>query len=79
MIRILCAALLASLLGGCAGPYIDRTHVAESQRSRVKFLILHYTVADAPDGDHLAALRLEHREESRLGGEPGDADGLRRR
>jgi N-acetylmuramoyl-L-alanine amidase len=36
------------LLGGCAGPYIDRSHVAESQRSRVRFLILHYTVTDVP-------------------------------
>ncbi len=48
MIRIACAALLATLLSGCAGPFIDRTLVAESQRSRVKFLILHYTVTDVP-------------------------------
>ncbi len=48
MIRILCAALLGALLGGCAGPHIDRSLVAESQRSRVKFLILHYTVTDVP-------------------------------
>ena len=51
MIRLARAGLLAlllSALAGCAGPVIDRSLVAESQRSRVKFLILHYTVTDVP-------------------------------
>ncbi len=35
--------LIATLLAGCATPYIDRTYTAQSQGSRVQFLIIHYT------------------------------------
>jgi N-acetylmuramoyl-L-alanine amidase len=45
----LTVALLAALLTGCvSGPVIDRTYSAKGQSSRVKFLILHYTVIDTP-------------------------------
>lgn len=47
--KILFAALLIALLAGCAsGPTIDRSLSAKGQSSRVKFVILHYTVSDAP-------------------------------
>lgn len=37
----------AALLAGCAaGPAIDRSHVAVSQDSRVRYVILHYTHGD---------------------------------
>lgn len=46
----LVATLLIALLAGCAtGPRIDKTYTAKSQSSRVKFVILHYTVADLPN------------------------------
>jgi N-acetylmuramoyl-L-alanine amidase len=44
----LLATLLLVLLGGCATPYIDKTYSAKGQSSRVKFLVLHYTVSDLP-------------------------------
>lgn len=45
--KILFATLLLALLAGCAtGPVIDHTYVAKSQSSRVKFIIIHYTVSD---------------------------------
>jgi N-acetylmuramoyl-L-alanine amidase len=47
--RILFASLLLALLAGCAtGPRIDHTYSAKGQSSRVKFLIIHYTVSDLP-------------------------------
>jgi N-acetylmuramoyl-L-alanine amidase len=47
--KILAATLLAALLTGCAtGPVIDRTYDAKGQSSRVKFLIIHYTVSNLP-------------------------------
>lgn len=47
--KILVPVLLAALLAGCAtGPRIDRSYTATGQASRVKFIVLHYTVADKP-------------------------------
>ncbi|PWF42051.1 N-acetylmuramoyl-L-alanine amidase [Massilia glaciei] len=48
MNKILCAAIMAAMLGACASPPIDRSYSAASQGSRVKFLILHYTVGNFP-------------------------------
>jgi len=44
------AALLVALLAGCTtpGPRIDKSLSATGQASRVRFLVLHYTVADKP-------------------------------
>jgi N-acetylmuramoyl-L-alanine amidase len=51
-ITILLATLTLALLAGCAtpptGPLIDKTYSAKSQSSRVKFVILHYTVGTYP-------------------------------
>jgi N-acetylmuramoyl-L-alanine amidase len=45
----LLAALLIALLSGCATtPPVDTTYSAKGQSSRVKFLVLHYTVSDTP-------------------------------
>jgi N-acetylmuramoyl-L-alanine amidase len=49
--KILVASLLLALLAGCAtppptGPVIDHTYTAKGQASRVRFLVLHYTVGD---------------------------------
>jgi N-acetylmuramoyl-L-alanine amidase len=47
--KTLLAAFLVVLLTGCATttePQIDRTHSAKGQSSRVKFVVLHYTVSD---------------------------------
>lgn len=43
------AVVLSVLLGGCATPglQIDHTYSAKGQSSRVKFVVLHYTVSDA--------------------------------
>jgi N-acetylmuramoyl-L-alanine amidase len=47
--KILFATLLIALLSGCAGgPQIDRSLSAKGQSSRVKFVVLHYTVSDLP-------------------------------
>lgn len=47
--KILVSALLAALLAGCAtGPRIDHSYTAKGQASRVKFIVLHYTVSDKP-------------------------------
>lgn len=48
MIKLLFTALAALLLSGCAtnGLFIDRTYTAKGQSSRVKFVVLHYTVSD---------------------------------
>lgn len=43
------ALLMLALLSGCAtGPWIDRSLSAKGQSSRVKFVIVHYTVSDLP-------------------------------
>ena len=41
-------AFLILLLGGCAatGPRLDDTYAARSQSSRVRFIVIHYTVSD---------------------------------
>ena len=49
-------AILIALLSGCAstlpapggGPHLDHSLTARSQSSRVKFIVLHYTVSDLP-------------------------------
>lgn len=48
--KILFASLLLALLAGCAstGPQIDRSYSAKGQSSRVKYVVLHYTVSDRP-------------------------------
>jgi len=49
MMKTLLAAFLIALLTGCATtPQIDRSYSAKGQSSRVKFLVLHYTVSDKP-------------------------------
>ena len=48
--KIVVASLLLALLAGCAtppsGPHYDHTYTAKGQASRVRFLVLHYTVGD---------------------------------
>jgi N-acetylmuramoyl-L-alanine amidase len=48
--KALVATLLLALLAGCAtppsGPPIDHTYTAKGQSSRVRFLVLHYTVSN---------------------------------
>ena len=50
--KILLATLILALLGGCATTAdlnpIDHTYAAKGQSSRVKFVVLHYTVSDRP-------------------------------
>jgi len=47
--RLLSGLMTLGLLAGCAsGPRIDRSLSTPDQRSRVKYLILHYTVTDTP-------------------------------
>jgi N-acetylmuramoyl-L-alanine amidase len=48
--KILCLSLLLALLSGCAGPLppIDHSYTARGQSSRVRFIVLHYTVSDLP-------------------------------
>lgn len=48
--KILFATLLFALLAGCAstGPQVDRSYSAKGQSSRVKFVVVHYTVSDRP-------------------------------
>ncbi len=47
--KSLIATLLAVLLTGCAStPFIDTSLSAKGQSSRVKFIIVHYTVSDLP-------------------------------
>lgn len=45
-------ALMIALLGGCATtsapPTFDNTYAARSQSSRVKFIVIHYTVSNLP-------------------------------
>ena len=50
MMKTLLATLMIALLAGCAapGPRIDSSLSAKSQSSRVKFVIIHYTVSDLP-------------------------------
>jgi N-acetylmuramoyl-L-alanine amidase len=51
--KILVATLLLALLAGCAtpptGPQYDHTYTARGQSSRVRFLVLHYTVSNRAD------------------------------
>jgi N-acetylmuramoyl-L-alanine amidase len=50
--RLLVATLIAALLAGCAttpqptGPQYDHTYTSKGQSSRVRFLVLHYTVSN---------------------------------
>jgi len=48
--KSLAATLLIALLAGCvtAPGGVDKTYSAKGQASRVRFLVLHYTVADRP-------------------------------
>jgi N-acetylmuramoyl-L-alanine amidase len=48
--KSLAATLLIALLAGCvtAPGGIDKTYTAKGQSSRVRFLVLHYTVSDKP-------------------------------
>jgi N-acetylmuramoyl-L-alanine amidase len=47
--KILFATLMLALLAGCAsGPRIDTTYNAKGQSSRVKFIVIHYTVSNLP-------------------------------
>jgi len=47
--RLLTGLMTLSLLSACAsGPRIDRSLSTPDQRSRVKYLVLHYTVTDTP-------------------------------
>jgi N-acetylmuramoyl-L-alanine amidase len=47
--RFMTGLLAAGLLTACAtGPRIDRSLSTPDQRSRVKYLVLHYTVTDTP-------------------------------
>jgi N-acetylmuramoyl-L-alanine amidase len=48
--KTLFATLLIALLAGCAapGPRIDTSLSAKSQSSRVKFVVIHYTVSNLP-------------------------------
>lgn len=49
MTKLLAPLLTALLLAGCAtGPRIDTSYNAKGQASRVKFVVLHYTVSDRP-------------------------------
>jgi N-acetylmuramoyl-L-alanine amidase len=46
----LLALLLIAILAGCTtpGPRIDHSYAASGQSSRVRFIIIHYTVSDRP-------------------------------
>jgi N-acetylmuramoyl-L-alanine amidase len=48
--KTLFATLMIALLAGCTapGPRIDTSLTAKGQSSRVKFVVLHYTVSDLP-------------------------------
>ena len=47
--KTLLSALLIALLSGCVTtPQVDLTYSGKGQSSRVKFVVLHYTVADLP-------------------------------
>ena len=46
--KTLIAALALALLAGCATSPYDTTYNSVGQASRVRFLVLHYTVADKP-------------------------------
>lgn len=54
MKKLLAAALALALLAGCAtAPYqVDHSYHSKSQSSRVKFVILHYTVGDTRTALH---------------------------
>lgn len=48
--KILLATLMIALLSGCASnlPRVDSSLTAKGQSSRVKFIVIHYTVSDLP-------------------------------
>jgi N-acetylmuramoyl-L-alanine amidase len=47
--RLITGLLTLSLLAACAsGPRVDRSLSTPDQRSRVRYLVLHYTVTDTP-------------------------------
>jgi len=48
MKKILATLMLALLTGCASGPWIDRSLSARGQSSRVKFVVVHYTVSDLP-------------------------------
>jgi N-acetylmuramoyl-L-alanine amidase len=50
MKKTLLATLMIALLAGCAapGPRIDNSLTAKAQSSRVKFIVVHYTVSNLP-------------------------------
>ena len=48
MKKLLALSLIALLAGCATGPRIDKSLTAKSQSSRVKFVVLHYTVANLP-------------------------------
>jgi N-acetylmuramoyl-L-alanine amidase len=49
IVRFLAGLIILALLAACAsGPRIDRSLSTPDQRSRVKYLVLHYTVTDTP-------------------------------
>ena len=49
VLRLLAGLAVLGLLAACAsGPRIDRSLSTPDQRSRVKYLVLHYTVTDTP-------------------------------
>jgi N-acetylmuramoyl-L-alanine amidase len=54
MKRLLAAALALALLAGCStAPYkVDHTYSSKSQSSRVKFIVLHYTVGNTATSLH---------------------------
>ncbi|MBZ2206329.1 N-acetylmuramoyl-L-alanine amidase [Massilia soli] len=48
MKKLLSLSLIALLAGCATGPRIDKSLTAKGQSSRVKFVVLHYTVANLP-------------------------------
>lgn len=48
MKKLLALSLIALLAGCATGPRIDKSLTAKGQSSRVKFVVLHYTVANLP-------------------------------
>jgi N-acetylmuramoyl-L-alanine amidase len=59
LLRHLAGLAVACLLAACAspGPHIDRSLSTPDQGSRVKYLVLHYTVSDTPQSIKLFTAR----------------------